>query len=243
MKKSDLKTGMIVTTRKGNKYMVFLNAKMECGTHNVLVNLNERGGWMDLTDYNEDMKHKWCGGMKEFDIMQVEHLVAPASLAIAMRDLKNINLFLDYQREEKKRYTYAQIKAILGEEFEVVANAEDVKEMTLDDLKTGMIVTIREGIQYMVYKDIKTQFDCGDVIVNLDGSNSWKKLSGYNKNLTHVAYPEDDIIKVEETTHPYAFIRTDYQADKRKVLWERKKKYTYDQLKEKLGEEFEIVKE
>lgn len=243
MKKSDLKTGMIVTTRKGNKYMVFLNAKMECGTHNVLVNLNEVGGWMDLTDYNEDMKHKWCGGMKEFDIMQVEHLGAPTTLAIAMRDLKNINLFLDYQRKEKKRYTYTQLKEILGEEFEVVANAEDVKEMTLDDLKTGMIITLRAGRQYMVYKCASDMCSIYNVAVAIDGTDNWVKLDLYNQDLTAKVSSEFDVIKVEAVTHPYAFIRTDYQADKRKVLWERKKKYTYDQLKEKLGEEFEIVKE
>ena len=117
--------------------------------------------------------------------------------------------------------------------------------MKKSDLKTGMIVTLRNGKQWMVYKNIQTQRNVDDVIVGIDGSDNWNLLYHYNEDLTNKGYPDLDIVKVEEVTHPYAFVRLDYDADKRKVLWKRKekKRYTYAQLKEILGEEFEIVKE
>ena len=117
--------------------------------------------------------------------------------------------------------------------------------MKKSDLKTGMIVTLCNGKQLMVYKNIQTKWNVGDVIVDIYGSDNWNLLDNYNEDLTNEGYPDLDIVKVEEVTHPYAFVRLDYDSDKRTVLWKRKekKKYTYAQLKEILGEEFEIVKE
>lgn len=240
MKKSDLKTGMIVTLRNGYKLMVFLNANTgSIKESDVLVNLNGVN-WSDLNGFHEDLT---CKFGVEFDIVMVEKVKTTVDLIYKIIHHSSDRTEIIWERKEKKKYTYAQIKNILGEEFEVVEKVTPQVQMTKSDLKTGMIITVKSGHKFMVYKDMNTAFGLGDVVVDIKGNDSWNYLSSYNENLTHMSHPNADIVKVEKVTHPYAFIRLGYEADKREVLWERKKKYTYDQLKDKLGEEFEIVKE
>ena len=116
--------------------------------------------------------------------------------------------------------------------------------MTLSELKTGMIVVLADGRECMAYKGFHTSFGNVDAaLVATDGSNCWFDLSNYNEDLTarKREYKDLDIVKVIEVPHPYAFIRMDYDTKRRKVLWSRKKQYTYAQLREILGEEFEVV--
>ena len=114
--------------------------------------------------------------------------------------------------------------------------------MTKSELKTGMIVILRDGKEYMVFKGVEHNLEKNsDVLVATDGSNSWFKLSSYNENMTQQTYPEYDIVKVMRTHHPYSLITPDYEKEKRQVIWPRKKRYTYAQLREILGEEFEVV--
>ena len=114
--------------------------------------------------------------------------------------------------------------------------------MTKRELKTGMIVVIADGKECMVYKGFHTSCEDTDAaLVATDGSNYWINLSNYNEDLTAKEYKDLDIVKVIEVSHPYAFIRPDYDSKRRKVLWSRKKQYTYAQLREILGEEFEVV--
>lgn len=117
--------------------------------------------------------------------------------------------------------------------------------MTKSELKTGMIVVLANGKEYMVYKDIGTNYfsDYKDVVVAMDGSNSWNRLERYNEDMTFCNrnYHDLDIVKVIKVDHPYAFIRLEYEKDKRKVIWTKKKQYTYAQLREILGEEFEVI--
>ncbi len=118
--------------------------------------------------------------------------------------------------------------------------------MTKSELKTGMIVVLANGKEYMVYKDIKTSYaKSGDVIVAMDGSANWSNLENYNENMEmeNRSMKQFDIVKVIQAYHPYNFIRHEYEKCSRQVLWERKekKKYTYAQLMEILGEEFEVV--
>ena len=112
MTKSELKTGMIVTTRNGVKYMVFKDAAIGSSHNsiNVLVDLNERL-WDNFGSYNEDMT---CYHSTKFDIMKVETCQRTADL------LHDKCLTTIWERKEKKRYTYAQLKEILGTEFEIV---------------------------------------------------------------------------------------------------------------------------
>lgn len=123
--------------------------------------------------------------------------------------------------------------------------------MTKADLRTGMIVTLRNGEEYMVYRNYVTTwtnkyqygFDC---IVNITGEGGWQDLSNdFTDGLTSKSNCKWDIIKVEEAPHPFAFISPDYERDERRVLWQRDtvRKYTFNQLKEILGHDFELVEE
>lgn len=115
--------------------------------------------------------------------------------------------------------------------------------MTKSELKTGMIVVLANGKEHMVFKDIQTSFNNGDVTVAMDGSDCWNKLDNYNEDMTFRQrnYKDFDIVKVIQIYHPYNFIRHEYSKDKLEVLWTRKKQYTYAQLREILGEEFEVI--
>ena len=116
--------------------------------------------------------------------------------------------------------------------------------MTKSELKTGMIVVLADGKEYMVFKDVSHSGDTAtDVLVAINGSSNWTNLDNYNEDMTtkKEAYKDLNINKVIQTPHPYALITPYYRKELNKVLWTRKKQYTYAQLREILGEEFEVV--
>ena len=56
MKKSDLRTGMLVTLRNKESYYVMLNTGMGREQENVLIHkVGKDTGWMPLSSYDEDM--------------------------------------------------------------------------------------------------------------------------------------------------------------------------------------------
>ena len=88
--------------------------------------------------------------------------------------------------------------------------------MTLDDLKTGMIVKTREGKYNIVMRDF---IDDGDILAGISYnnviSNTWISFSRYNKDMTHSALPNLDIVSVYSSSV--------YSVDiPKKLLWERK---------------------
>ena len=113
MTKSELKTGMIVTLRNGDKYMVFINTNISSyrGSDDYVVNLNG-SGLNYHSDYNEDLT---ISGFRNFDEMKVGMCELIADLTS-----KNPKLNTIWERKEKKTYTYAQLKEILGTEFEEI---------------------------------------------------------------------------------------------------------------------------
>ena len=112
-----------------------------------------------------------------------------------------------------------------------------MKEFTKDDLKTGMVVTLRNSLRCIVLKVVgdtregilRRIEDIGSL-----GIEYW--LTNYGIDLTR-----QDNYKLRDKALDIMEVR-DLSGN---LLWERKekKKYTYEQLKEILGEEFEIVKE
>lgn len=99
MKKSDLKTGMIVTIRLGERYVVMKDTLLEGDDKDVLINLRIPGSWMPLNSYNEDLTaidkedddifvgantlYKVVGAntlYKDFDIIRVEAPLNPAGI-------------------------------------------------------------------------------------------------------------------------------------------------------------------
>ena len=111
--------------------------------------------------------------------------------------------------------------------------------MTLNDLKTGMIVKIRSGEYYIIMRDF---IDYGDVLAGLSCNNiisdTWISLSAYNKDMTHPTLPNIDIMSV--------YASYTYSADTpKKLLWERKeyKEVTMKEIEEKFGCKVKIVEE
>lgn len=114
--------------------------------------------------------------------------------------------------------------------------------MTKSELKTGMIIVLANGREYMVYKDVGyVGAETKDVAVDTSSQLSWLKLDNYNEDMTMPQYSALDIIQVIKSPHPYALLYPHYEEEKREIIWSRKKRYTYAQLRDILGEEFEIV--
>ena len=73
-KKSDLKTGMKVTLRNGDEYIVLLNATHKYTNHkNILVGYKNCNccDWIPLNEYDEDLTYS-NKVSKFFDIVNVE---------------------------------------------------------------------------------------------------------------------------------------------------------------------------
>ena len=117
--------------------------------------------------------------------------------------------------------------------------------MKLSDLKTGMIVTLRNGSEYVVFRNSANLygFDSSDILVNAEKC-SWHKLSKYTDYLHCCSETEWDIVKVEIPYHPFCNMNIDYERDKRKLLWEESvKEVTMAEIEEKFGCKVKIVKE
>lgn len=110
--------------------------------------------------------------------------------------------------------------------------------MTKSELKPGYVVQFRNGELRMVMPTQKQY-----VLVAMKSECPfWSGLDNFDENLVNAYNDERTIVKVygcsEFTTTIWGFERKH-----RKLLWERseKKQYTYAQLREILGEEFEVV--
>ena len=124
--------------------------------------------------------------------------------------------------------------------------------MTKADLKTGMIVTCRNGYKYLLMFGTDNHYK--DIGIGHDTLSDWIEICDYTDDLIYnggyfaINDGRWDIVKVEKT-HTITDIRKwiiNPDSVSLRVIWERpeeKKKYTYEQIKEILGEEFEIVKE
>lgn len=77
MTKSELKNGMIVTCRNGDKYMVLKDSCFTVGEYNVdetsdiLIGLGTTG-YLNLSSYNEDLKFDGHYNDTQWDIVKVE---------------------------------------------------------------------------------------------------------------------------------------------------------------------------
>lgn len=122
--------------------------------------------------------------------------------------------------------------------------------MTKSELETGMIVTLRNGNEYVFFKDFAVDDDyCmkndnEGIIVN-GQLPSWARIKNYSNDLKHNTYQDLDIVKVEIPSHPYAFTNIPYDKRDRKLMWERKepKKMTVSEIEAILGYKVEIVSE
>ena len=111
--------------------------------------------------------------------------------------------------------------------------------MTLNDLKTGMIVKTRNDNSYIVMRDF---VDAGDILAGLSDSdnitNSFNELSDYEQDLKHNQLPGLDIMSVY-TSYLYGI------DTHKKLLWQREeyKEVTMREIEEMFGCKVKIVDE
>ena len=94
--------------------------------------------------------------------------------------------------------------------------------MTKSELKTGMIVELKNGNEYYVFVDAETGGYSRDVLVATDGSNSWLELRNFDKDLTHISFPDFNVVKIMTVCHPYALVRPNYHREYREVIYPKK---------------------
>ena len=100
--------------------------------------------------------------------------------------------------------------------------------MKKPELRTGMVVTLRDGTEYMVMLGMRTAWTgCydKDLLVSTWMEWCWNSLEYYNEDLTYggsVEHPENwDIVKVEMYSHPCSIQGKRASEEKRKLLWQR----------------------
>lgn len=120
-------------------------------------------------------------------------------------------------------------------------------EMKKKDLKTGMIVITRCGLNYMVVICDNTELS------HLRGHNdNFIPLSKIKEDLTYMYYLKDggnDIVCIRRpftiSQTLYCMLRDSVETNKLPILWQREKdipEYTMEEIIEKVGFEFKIKK-
>ena len=85
-----------------------------------------------------------------------------------------------------------------------------MEQLTKSDLKTGMHVVIRSGMEFVVLRD--TLFKDKDIMVSVaedvNGSGNWVGLNMYNDNLTVINRELDDfdIIRVYQPKYEFTTV-------------------------------------
>ena len=108
MKKSDLKTGMIVKYRSGNYRTVFKDTAFDCDF------LAGGGTFNDLCHYDDNLLND---KQRCLDIMEI---YSPSSKADIMR-FYNLGKTI-WTRHETKKLTVSEIEVILGYPVEIIAD-------------------------------------------------------------------------------------------------------------------------
>lgn len=111
--------------------------------------------------------------------------------------------------------------------------------MKLDDLKTGMIVTLRNGTSHIVMRDF---IDEGDLFVNMSENKiiGWLYLNDYTTDMKYKDVDAFDVMRVYRTCFYYDI------SSKEALLWERKDDYkevTMQEIEEKFGCKVKIIGE
>ena len=95
--------------------------------------------------------------------------------------------------------------------------------MKKSDLKTGMVVELRNEDKYLVMNDS---------ILNLDG---WDKMSNYENDLTSRAFDSLDILKVYETSG--GSFKNMFLISNLTLIWEREENTPVDKLIKLFGDD------
>ncbi len=89
-----------------------------------------------------------------------------------------------------------------------------MEQMTKGDLKTGMHVVTKNGVEWVVLRD--TMFHDKDILIVVheeDGCEGWLPLKSYNNNMTIIdrGFADFDIVRVYQPK--YEFTTLEYKLD------------------------------
>ncbi len=93
--------------------------------------------------------------------------------------------------------------------------------MRIVDLECGMVIEIREGVFYLVRRNLEGKFE-------FTGKSKWDELSVYKDDLKHVSFPELDIIRVYKS-HGKTF-DTIFSKCNLELIWERKEEIDWSKV-------------
>ena len=88
-----------------------------------------------------------------------------------------------------------------------------MEQMTLSELKTGMHVVTRDGIEYVVLKDTTYNKDIIVAVHDDDHADCWGELKDYNNDMTHKNTREYDIVRVYMPMFEYTTIKCKFDCD------------------------------
>lgn len=114
MNKSDLKSGNIVKTREGEKYIVLLDT--EYG--DIIVNLSN-GLYLNLKKYKEDLSYE--RDLQRYDVVAICAFDYPGDNLIKHGlTAMTANYLWTWERKEPKKMTVSEICKELGYEVEII---------------------------------------------------------------------------------------------------------------------------
>jgi hypothetical protein len=114
-------------------------------------------------------------------------------------------------------------------------------EFTKDMLKTGMEVTLRNGIKYVCFRDTAIDGFEADVFVSRNQLD-WARFSEYTEDgySSGAGFRHLDIMEVRTGCHPYFITQASYEKYKATILWKREEKaekqLEYEKLMSKVEE-------
>lgn len=125
----------------------------------------------------------------------------------------------------------------------IILSAEQFLEFTLSDLKTGHIVTLRDGTKLVMYKDVALNAS-SDRSFLVSDSDEWREFDGkYHEDLMHITCDQFDIMKVERPAYIVDLGTTN--AKYTEVVYERikPKEMTLAEIEKELGYKIRLVEE
>jgi hypothetical protein len=107
--------------------------------------------------------------------------------------------------------------------------------MTKSDLKTGYIVTLRDGGKAVVVKNM-TFKECEKDVLIFQRECQWEYLDVWNEDLKHHTFHDHDIVLVEKGGTPYNLFDIDYEHSKRTVIWGEVESVSNEEYRKEIAE-------
>lgn len=157
------------------------------------------------------------------------------------RDIENHTWFNNYKRYKtiedvnNQFYNEGYVYKTL---FELVVEDNTYKDFAKQDLKTGMVVELRNGKYGMVLLGTGN----GDII----SGTAWFSIDEFDENLNSTM--DYDVIKIYQPTSNRDFLYDgEINIDEANLIWERKeepqpKEMTVEKIEKELGYNIKIVK-